>query len=139
VGLFDGTSIFLMATISLETNNDFHILLSKFVFISGSLAFLVETFFLGAWRKYIYKSWTEYPLSFKFRKISSAIIPIVGLTFLYLFIEKDNGPIVNPYVTQIFYILNEHVLATMHFSYALFWLPEMLRHFHPEPSTEIIG
>ncbi|MDA8637741.1 Frag1/DRAM/Sfk1 family protein [Rhodospirillales bacterium] len=126
LGIGEGVSVALMATVSLETHNDAHIAFSIGTFLFGSLAFLSESFLLGRWR-YISKEKRHY--SFRIRQINAISIALISLFFLYLFLERTNGPIVDFYTTQIIYIASEHVIATCSFAYAPLLFLEVRKHF----------
>jgi len=132
LGLSEGVSVSLMAIISLEVHDNLHIFLSICVFTFGALAFLAESFALGRWRYRIKEPTAPLPKSFHLRQLTAVTVSILGLSFLYLFLERESGPIVDFYTTQIIYIANEHLLAILQFSYALLLLPEVLAHFSTE-------
>jgi hypothetical protein len=38
--------------------------------------------------------------------------------FLYLYLQKDTAPFIDRYTTQIIYVLSEHLIAVLGFSYS---------------------
>jgi hypothetical protein len=115
IGTIAGLSVILMATVSLETSNLGHIIFSASTFTSLGVAFLFDSFVLGNWRNY--KS-HETHMSFRVRRITSILFALNAMFFLYLYLQKDTAPFIDRYTTQIIYVLSEHLIAVLGFSYS---------------------
>ena len=113
LGLCQGISVILMATIDMEMQEFLHILFSITTFVFGALAYLADVFGASLWRVGVAET-----VSYRLRRMLAVSVTPIGLFFLYLFLEKANGPIVDPDVTQVVYVSTEHVLAFLSFAYA---------------------
>ncbi|WP_028880453.1 hypothetical protein [Terasakiella pusilla] len=121
LGLGQGMSVIMMSAISLETNEYLHILFSIGTFTFGALSFVSESYFLGPWRKLCQQ---RPHVSYKIRRICALVVSALSLMLLYFFIFRKSGHFADFYTTQIFYVMCEHLLATLSFSYSLMLLWE---------------
>ena len=112
---YDRRVISDLNTVSLETSNLGHIIFSASAFTSLGVAFLFDSFVLGNWRNY--KS-DKTHMSFHVRRILAIVFALNAVFFLYLYLQKDTAPFVDRYTTQIVYVLSEHLIAVLGFSYS---------------------
>ena len=90
LGLCQGMSVILMATIDMEMQEFLHILFSITTFVFGALAYLADVFGASRWRVGVAET-----VSYRLRRVLALSVTPIGLFFLYLFLEKANGPIVD--------------------------------------------
>jgi len=124
LGLIQGITLSLAATVNLEISDYYHIVFSIAAFGSGALVFVSDSFGTSRWRKYS-QSAIELGFYFKIRRVISVAVTTGSLWYLYLWLNKNSGFIVDEYVTQVVYVTTEHILVTFSFLYAPLYLFEI--------------
>ena len=128
-GITAGVYLALLSNISLEANSDFHINYSKYFFFLQTLSFIIDTVCVSITRraspgKYVY----DY--AFHTRAFICIIVFLDALFFQYLFENRDSGIFSDRHFAQQIYILAEHTIAFLSFSYSAAYFPEVYKYFN---------
>lgn len=140
LGTLAGICLALLAIITLETSDPFHILLSYAFFISQLSAFLVDTgaaLLLNGALAAKLGGGAKHSLGGK--PAVSLFLVLLGVFFLFMFLTRDKDIYPNEMLAQGIYVISEYVLATLCFGYAALYFPELRSHFRRSFEERPVG
>jgi len=130
LGFISAIALALLAIVSLEDNNDWHIYFSYIFFISQTLSFAVDSSVLLQIRKHAGKDRAKHGLGFDARPWLSIVLIFNALFFYFLYLYKNDPLLIDFAFTRPLYIGSEYLSCFIGLSYATAYLPEFRRYIN---------
>jgi len=130
LGVTSGISLALLAIVSLEDNNDWHIYFSYIFFISQTLSFAFDSSVLLQIRKHVGKDRAKHGFGLDVRPWLSIALIINALFFYFMYLYKEDPLLANFALTRPIYVGSEYLSVFIGLSYATAYLPEMRRYIN---------
>lgn len=127
-GITAGIYLGLLSNISMEDNSAFHIRYSKYFFFFQTLSFIVDTACVSIIRRSSPAKFIH-DYAFHTRTVICLVVFIDALFFLFLFENRDSAIFSSRHFAQQLYIIAEHTIAFLSFSYSAAYFPEVYKYF----------
>lgn len=120
----------LLAIVSLEDNNDWHIYFSYGFFISQVLSFAFDSYVLLQIRKHVDNACAEHGLGLDLRPWLCIALVVNALFFYFMYLYKNDPLLVDFVFTRPLYVGSEYLSTFIGLSYATAYLPEVRRYIN---------
>jgi len=128
LGLTSAISLALLAIVSLEDNNDWHIYFSYIFFICQTLSFAFDSSVLLKLRKHVGEDREKHGLGFDLRPWLSIALIFNACIFYFMYLYKNDPLLVNFALTRPIYVGSEYLSVFIILSYATAYRTEV-RHY----------
>ena len=130
LGLTSAIALALLAIVSLEDNNDWHIYFSYVFFISQTLSFAFDSSVLLKIRKHVGKDQAKHGLGFDVRPWLSIALIFNACFFYFMYLYKEDPLLVDFALTRPIYVGSEYLSVFIGLTYATAYMPEIRRYIN---------
>ena len=128
LGTTSAIALALLAIVSLEDNNDWHIYFSYIFFISQVLSFAFDSSVLLKLRKHVGEDREKHGLGFDLRPWLSIALIVNACFFYFMYLYKNDPLLVDFALTRPIYVGSEYLSVFIGLSYATAYRTEF-RHY----------